>query len=243
MKKAVVFIQVLLTVIILSTFSVYADAASITDGLPLSALPLDEGNHSYRKSLSLPEGEFIVSFDVSEEMGILLVTRSENISEYHLSYLDKCGDVIAVYTFESSGTAGVAWDGADICLLFTRGHVIEKSDCGGNLKARYSLARIDYKTDKEWEALAHRKEKEVSTGTYILRAGGLAPLRSVYDYRSLVFVDRNSGCEKTIYDAGPDACVRSWLHFILPIGFFALVITMIRQHSLQIKSQEENAKK
>ena len=229
MKKVFVFIQTLLIVIFLSIFTDPIHATSITDSLPLSALTTDGRENAYRKESSVFNGEIIVAFDASEEIGILLITRSGMSEEKHLRYLDKNGNTIAVFSFDSPGDTGVAWDGTDICVFFTRGHVIEKVDCSGRLKERYMLTSNNYQTEKDWEALANRKEKETVTGTYTLRTNGLAPLKGMNDFTSLVFIDRISGAEQTLYDAGTGAPLQTWLFFALELGFVILVITGIRR--------------
>ena len=161
MKKRFQWLPVLLTAIFLSTFSVSAEAASITDGLPLTALPMDGRESAYRILTSFSKEETIVAFDASEEMGIVLVTSFDS-SEKHVRYMDPDGSVIACYAVEGTGEIGVAWDGSEICLFFTRGHVIEIIDGSGCLKGRFSLERINYETDKAWEALAHREKKETA---------------------------------------------------------------------------------
>lgn len=221
------FFRAFLIVTLLSVITVSVDATSITNGLPLSALPMDGRENAYRNESAHPEGEIIIAFDASDEMGVLLITRTAMSEEKHLRYLDKDGKAIAVFSFESPGDTGVAWDGSDICVFFTRGRVIEIIDCSGSLKARYAVTSTQYEADKAWSALSHRKERETDAGTYRLQARGLSLLKGENDFTTLVFVDRNSGQERTLYDAGTSASVRSWLLFTLELGFVILVITMI----------------
>ena len=232
-------IRVLLVIVLLSTFSISAHAASITDDLPLLSLSLDGRENAYSKTESVSENELINAFDASDEMGILLVTSFEMSSEKHLWYMDKYGDVIAVFTFESPGYVGVAWDGSDICLFFERGDIIEKIDCNGRLKARYSLASDTYTTDKTWKRLAYRTEKTVETGTYSLRASGLSPLRDMNSFSELVFFDQASGRKQSLYRVGTITFVQSWLYLILVISFFIFLITkIIRRQKASIRDNQ-----
>ena len=237
MKTFLFGIRIFLTVSILALLSTAACAASILDGLPLELRPIEGRENKFRKISSIPENEVISSFDASEETGILLVTSSHMTDEYHLWHMDKDGTPIAVYAFQCLGDAGVAWDGADICVFFTRGGSIMKVDCSGILKECWSLAENNYETGKMWQTLAHRTEKLVSNGSYFLRTKGLelSPNATM-----LVFVERETGKEKLLYDVSEANIMKSWFLLIVTIGGVSFMVIKILFRKPQHLQDTEN---
>lgn len=237
MKKVLlVYVHFLLTIFLFFCLSMSIRAASITDGLPLSPLPQDGHNSVLRKLSSLPEGETIIAFDVSEQMGILLITRADATNEKHLRILDTDGGVIAAYSFDCAGSVGVAWDGSDICLFFTRGHIIELIDRNGYIKERFELTNSSYEIDKSWNLLAHRKEKRVNTGIYTLRDRGLSLIEGENDYTELVFIDYDTEKEIVLYDASKTATVKSLAKTVFIIVSLSAIMSSIIVRAKQNKS-------
>ena len=216
--------RIFLTVSILVLLSTAACAASILDGLPIEPRPMGGLENAFRKLSSVPENEVIRSFDASEETGILLVTSSHMTYEHHLWHMNAGGTPIAVYAFECAGDVGVAWDGADICVFFTRGGSIMKVDCSGTLKECWRLAKNNYETGKTWQTLAHRTEKSVSNGSYFLRTKGFE-LSS--DATMLVFVERETGKEKLLYDVSEANTIKTWFLLIVAIAFVSFILIKI----------------
>ena len=200
--------------------------------------PQNERDDTLQKLSSVPEGETILAFDVSEQMGILLITRTETTNEKHICILNLDGDWIAAYSFDCAVSVGVAWEGSDICLFFTRGHVIEIINLEGRVKERFGLTKSSYEIDKLWNQLAHREEKSVNTGTYTLRTYGLFLIKGDHEYSQLVYTDCAEGEEIILYDASKTAMAKSLAKTVIVIVLFSVIIFSI---IIQIKHNRNKA--
>lgn len=219
------FSMLLLIAVLLAPIILPVSAESILDSLPLSPQSIDGRKNAYQKVTSVSDGEKIVAFDVSEEMGILLITSKSLSSECHLRHMDASGNLISVFSFICTGTVGVAWDDEDICVFFSRGNMIDRLDCDGTLKESMTLLHHSYETSEKWDAMAHHKEKSIGTGTYLLRAKGLFPIHSMYEFTQIVFRDAATGNEQVLYDASKAAMRRSLANLIV-FGVFVFAVVM-----------------
>ena len=238
-NRIVLLISILWEVLLLA-FSPVAQAASITDNLPLSVLSADRqesiwNNCRFEKAKIDPRGEIIVSFDVSEEMGILLLTRRD-YPTYHLWHMNLDGSVINIFQFENPGEGGVAWDSSDICLFVTRGDIVIKVGCDGTLKEIAKLNDINQKTVKAWDALSFRQIKRVTSGRYELQQKGL--FLNYLEYSKLVFIDGSTREETTLYDVSTEANASSAVMTILGIGFAAIVLLVVKDQKERREEKE-----
>ena len=226
----------------LSLLSSPVAAASITDELPVSKITGDEKerilrNISFRKSETIPNGKTITSFDVSEQWGLLLVS-----DEGYLFHMDFDGSIISVYQFNNNaaGSVGVSWDASDICLFFTKGDIIFKTDYSGNEKEVFRLDYLDYHTQKKWNALAFREEKTVETGKFTLRKGAF--LLDMYEHGKLVFVDSTTSCEKTVYDVTTATTAKTLTSIFIHAGFIVLTIIVVKDYRRNHRAENSSAK-
>ena len=180
-----------------------------------------------------PAEETVRSFDVSEEMGILLLT-----SENHVLYWDQAGNMTAAFSFHTSGTAGIAWDHDLICLFLTRGNLVLKFSVDGEMREVLRLEHLDYTTQKSWDAQAYREEKEVSSGTYtLLRRSGLAAAIHEHEYLKLVFLEKATGKETTLYDVSRQVFIKDLLLLVLAAALIVVLLLIVIGYRKKKKSE------
>ena len=212
-------------------------ASSILDDLPSTEMTMDEQNalwerFSFQKATNSPVGGMISAFDVSEEMGILLLT-----SENYLLHVSRNGSVLAVYHFDCAGSAGVAWDSSDICLFITRGNIVIKMNCDGELIEILRLSHFDYTTQKEWDELAFRQEKNVKSGTYVIQKSGWLPILNMRGYSKLVFVDSSTGKEYVLYDVSEEIMYQSLAKAFIGIGLLLIIFLIVKDRNKSTRAQ------
>lgn len=235
MKKITSTILALLLLATATPFSsaLSAEPSTITEGLPLLQIALGVqndlwNNFAFQKTASSIKGETITSFDVSDQMGILVITSGN-----HLLHMDQSGRTIGVFHFDCAGTVGVAWDSSDICLFFTRGHILAKVNCDGELIEISKLSQLNYMTQKKWNALAFRSKKEIGSRIYELQQIGIQPYR---EYSKLVCVDTSTGSEQSILDVSRETVAKSITTVIIWIAFLVIVIIIVKNRKRQRNS-------
>lgn len=223
----------LLLMLLLTTFSAYVVAlssdyafASVEEVLPLTPVPDDEiaelfQRFSVKDDSYTDKEEAIVSFDVSEQMGLVLLT-----SEKRLLFMNQNGAVDHALSFDWHGLVGIMWEDENICLFCTRGDVVLKISPDGTLKEMYTLNYLDYDTQKQWESLAFRIQKETNAGTYMLQKGGV--FRRIFadenEYTTLIFRDKLTDQEIILYDA---STTQTWKSIILLSFIITFIVTVL----------------
>ena len=238
LKMRAVILQTILIILLPVIPSPFL-ASSIIDELPLAEMTMDEQNDlweqfSFQKVTFSPVGEAISSFDVSEEMGILLLT-----SENHLLYMGRDGSILAVFQFNCAGLVGVAWDSTDICLFVCRGNIVVRASIDGEFISVSRLSHCDYTTQKVWDELAFRQEKKVEEGTYCIRKAGWFPNLNRREYSELVFIDPSTAEEQIIYDVSNANSAQSLAELCIGIGLLMVIVLIVRGRSRSTGTNQE----
>lgn len=207
--------------------------ASIEEALPLTPVPYDEEAELFQR-FSMTNDSYvgkedaIVSFDFSEQMGLVLLT-----SEKRLLFMDHNGTVDHALSFDWPGLVGIAWEVEDVCLFCTRGDIILKISPDGTLKGMYTLNHLDYETQKQWESFAFRMKKEVDSGEYILKKDGVLPFifADKREYTTLVFRDKTTGQEQTLYDASTAETWKTFALLLIGTTLIVMVLLVIKTES------------
>lgn len=241
MRRIRFFTLIVITIpIILSRVFPFCAYATIEDELPLTAVNEADSTrlwsyYSLHEDDFVHDGETIDSFDVSEKMGIALIT-----SGHHLLHMDYSGRIIASFSFNCSGTVGVVWDNDDICLLFTRNSIVMKVDSNGVLKEFFQLNDLNYKTQKTWKTLGFRTQKEVGSGSYLIsRQKGIVHALFGEGYTKLVFREKSSGNEQVLYDVSKKSSWDIALKIFIGIIAVAIVLAVVRYHNKTTRNSDD----
>lgn len=170
-----------------------------------------------------PPKNDIECFDVNSKG--LIAVGSGDWEEKTICVYDSAGAFQYGYSFHSSGSFGVEWDGGNLMIHFVRSDISASFDAAG---VNIELGRIQNTIDNNsyWRDCLYSTQRTVGETRYTIKNSmGIFNIFSS-SYSQLIKIDAE-GNETTIYDVSAEHTVRTITYFVLTLLFITIVIMML----------------
>lgn len=179
-----------------------------------------------------PQKRGINCFDVNED-GMIAIGTSESEKKY-ISIYDSKGIFQYGYTFHSSGSFGVEWDGNNIIIYWVRSDVAACVDSGGKL---IDISKIPNSTENDsyWRNFVFIRERKIGDDRYKMVNGDDVLGFLASSYSQIIHTNEN-GDIRIIYEIDESYSVEVLTILIGVILFVGFVIYKMVLEFRKLKS-------